>query len=898
MESKSFSPQTIDEEDKLFDSLEKTFQNVISELVNDTTLDNFRLEYEKLYATLRESHEANRALIQKVTELNMEIIENSKKIQAALAAGQSDQNTIIKLRKEFNEAWKLIEGYSNKEENNKNVIETLKQEIIELQEKTQEFQKLKDEKDRKENAQITDLQRQIQAIYKTVTKDDPVTLQNQIRVGKNETKEYQQNVKELRKEVDKIMNEISQLSKDAQDIHAESISTIQSIRAAENDIVDKNVIVNDLKENIQQQQEKLANITKKESEDDAITKSVLQTDTIKWKKLYQNGLVTLQKIKKQQSEIQKKIDKKDEILSRTNIPPSEEKKIQQLDKERIKYEMELKDIQEQRQSIRDEISQAKQRLKQLENQKKQINTQKHADNLEKLSLEVQRQQEENEVSKINKLIQQKEEQFLFEQQKIENVQTDFTEIKIVQDRDNKYISALKNDIDKSKKETVESLYQLSQEIRRIKDLNDEKQKLDERRVKIKELTHIYETKIKEETIDSQVIQRKKITANKEKTSLETESIYLDRNIEDMKKEVDYHDDQILSIHCQVKEADEQVKRLQKQVKQMKLDYEEMKRNIQNVEIEISEKDLLLAAAKHENTTIKESCNEFQKEKSKVVNQIFSNKNKSEALREQIKSIQGTFNSSASKYDSKMKEIETLKMELNQKLDRREQLMRKQIKHQILQKENKRLEKSISFERQKVALLEEELENPEQIDIEEIYAVSDPELYSMLKLKRELTSTIQETSHRARRLKCLLEEENAKKEKLQAKLRPMSNEQYTQEIANLNKIIKQKQAALNRITNDANEKKKRSDSAMSHVNDAKDELKETMLSIYETRLKDISYEPKPPSDDYSLSAKSPRIPRIKFGNPRMSKPLGSARIIPPLIKKTPITNDPCLHSSRI
>ena len=102
MESKGFSQQSIEEEEKLFDSLERTFQNVISELINDNTLDNFRIEYEKLYSHLKESHEANKLLIQKVTDLNLEIIENSKKIQAALSAGQTDQNTIIKLRKERN----------------------------------------------------------------------------------------------------------------------------------------------------------------------------------------------------------------------------------------------------------------------------------------------------------------------------------------------------------------------------------------------------------------------------------------------------------------------------------------------------------------------------------------------------------------------------------------------------------------------------------------------------------------------------------------------------------------------------------------------------------------------------------------------------------------------------
>jgi hypothetical protein len=50
-----------------FEALERDFQDVLSELVGDKSLERFRLEYEKLHRALKKSHDQEKRLIKKVS---------------------------------------------------------------------------------------------------------------------------------------------------------------------------------------------------------------------------------------------------------------------------------------------------------------------------------------------------------------------------------------------------------------------------------------------------------------------------------------------------------------------------------------------------------------------------------------------------------------------------------------------------------------------------------------------------------------------------------------------------------------------------------------------------------------------------------------------------------------
>lgn len=81
-----------------FESLEE-FQMVLSELDGDKSVDNIRVEYEKLIQALRKSRENEKRLMSKCRELSAEIVSSSTKVAAALKLTQEDETTIASLKR-------------------------------------------------------------------------------------------------------------------------------------------------------------------------------------------------------------------------------------------------------------------------------------------------------------------------------------------------------------------------------------------------------------------------------------------------------------------------------------------------------------------------------------------------------------------------------------------------------------------------------------------------------------------------------------------------------------------------------------------------------------------------------------------------------------------------------
>ena len=112
--------------------LENNFNRVVKEIVNDKSLEKFYLEYQKLHEALISSHEQNKVLSSKCTELNQDIVKNAKQISSIVLMTQADQKTIEVLRNEFEKAWNIVETSSEKEQKSRGIIENLKNEVENL----------------------------------------------------------------------------------------------------------------------------------------------------------------------------------------------------------------------------------------------------------------------------------------------------------------------------------------------------------------------------------------------------------------------------------------------------------------------------------------------------------------------------------------------------------------------------------------------------------------------------------------------------------------------------------------------------------------------------------------------------------------------------------------------
>ena len=113
-------------------TIESDFHTAMVNLSAEDNLERFRLEYEKLHRALKKSHESEKRLIKKCTDLNSEIVANATKVQTALKLSQEDQNTIVALKKEIEKAWKMVDAAHEKETRAKETIQQLKKEISNL----------------------------------------------------------------------------------------------------------------------------------------------------------------------------------------------------------------------------------------------------------------------------------------------------------------------------------------------------------------------------------------------------------------------------------------------------------------------------------------------------------------------------------------------------------------------------------------------------------------------------------------------------------------------------------------------------------------------------------------------------------------------------------------------
>lgn len=84
-------------------------------MVGDESLEQFRVEYEKLLRALRKSNDKGRKLFKKCKEMNAELVANAAKVQAALRLSEDDQQTIAALKKEVESAWQEADESREKE---------------------------------------------------------------------------------------------------------------------------------------------------------------------------------------------------------------------------------------------------------------------------------------------------------------------------------------------------------------------------------------------------------------------------------------------------------------------------------------------------------------------------------------------------------------------------------------------------------------------------------------------------------------------------------------------------------------------------------------------------------------------------------------------------------------
>ena len=183
--------------------MEKDFQDVLQELAADASLEHFRRQYERLHRALMSSHENEKKLLHRCKNLNQDIVGNAGKLQVALELTKEEAQNVTILRQEMDKAYRVIEQFRTKEEQNKKKMEGLHEQIRQLRmlvdqgnniasgqnntnsELSAQVQRLTDEKDRISTELAS-------------TKNELVTALERAKSFETDNQVYESDIKQLR----------------------------------------------------------------------------------------------------------------------------------------------------------------------------------------------------------------------------------------------------------------------------------------------------------------------------------------------------------------------------------------------------------------------------------------------------------------------------------------------------------------------------------------------------------------------------------------------------------------------------------------------------------------------------------------------------------------------------
>ena len=190
-----------------FEELEREFNEVINVLGEDPSLENFRIEYEKLFLTLKKTCHQEKQLIEKCQELNDELSSNAGKVNDVINQSKIDQNTIHLLKQDAEKAWSLVNASRTKENVISNTVDKLQEEVSGLcgqleQERARESKQ-------NENCEKMTIERERLKAQCREGSDEIIALEKTVRDMEARSNKLNSKISELRIENGELIDEIS-----------------------------------------------------------------------------------------------------------------------------------------------------------------------------------------------------------------------------------------------------------------------------------------------------------------------------------------------------------------------------------------------------------------------------------------------------------------------------------------------------------------------------------------------------------------------------------------------------------------------------------------------------------------------------------------------------------------
>jgi len=821
--------------DDQFQSLEKDFQEVISELMGDQTLEKFRIEYEKLHKALKTSHESEKRLMTKCRDLNAEIVTNSSKVAQALKLSQDDQGSIQQLKQELEKAWKMVDTATERETRARETIQSLKVEISNLtklveqgaglsmgqEHSVNELLKMKEELSKERD----ELQVEAVGLREQLTASSTSQLKAEADLEQADAK-----ITELQQDLQIKHTEIQRETRKKEKVERE-------ITLQKKDLENKTADIKSLQGQLQRGKDDYSRLEQQ-----------LKEQRIHHEKAVRDMDVLNTRLTKLQQDYQNQIDAADSLANDNATKASElksrEEEIHQLRQETIRLTKTREAIQRRLQQADDskaDIEQQKDTLKMnITGLEREVDIMKKYSEADKKAMEeLVRERDilnKNYLKAVNATKKQIDLVKLHEQSK-KNVEAEITNYREEATKQRKIIYQLEKERDRYINEasdlTTKVLHHMEDIKIREMQIFDYKKTIAEAETKLKQQQNLYEAVRSDRNLYSKNL----IEAQDEITEMKRKLKIMNHQIDQLKEEITTKEGALVKVNLDHTRVEKEKEALKSELQRMRVQANESKNQLDMMEKEVAKLQQVIRESDAERKRQMKELDQVISERDILGTQLVRRNDELSLLYEKIKIQQSTLNKGEIQYRQRIEDIRILKLEIK-KLRREKSILNKSVAtQQDLSREVYHTQRELLRERTRCKALEEELENPMNIHRWRKLEGSDPSAYEMIQKVQALQKRLITKTEEVVDKEMLIQE----KEKLYVELKHILARQPGPEVAEQLRIyqetLRTKSKQMKRLASELNMYESQSSEYKYEIERLARELQDTKKKYFHIKKKE-------------------------------------------------------------
>nr|CCA22451.1 flagellar associated protein putative [Albugo laibachii Nc14] len=841
------------------DQLENDFQEVMTELMGDKSLERFRVEYEKLHNALTRASSQEKRLIKKCRELNAEIINNAAKVQTAIKLSQEDQSSIASLKKEMEKAWKMVDASHEKELRAKETVQQLKDEITNLSRLVDQGAGLNTGKDNllKESIRAKEEISQLNGEYKESLKKEQIKLQDFMKViSENEaaamgSRQEMQNLQDqlaikiadqerdqrrkerMEKEMKEFRAKYEKKVGEQVELNQELAGKTSQIQLLEKDLQETRgtleKYVRDY-ESLFSRSQKLADLLNDQSD----KTMQLEVERRSLQKEIKSQQIELHRIRLEKSVAERKIDK--------------EKRIYQKLEERLDHEHTTKLVLQ---------SQIGSMQKDLDNEK--VLDEKQQAEMDRLERE--KKMERRNVEKAEAKANQAHDDIQANERIEMSLRQELAGLKREAAKQRKLIYQLEKGRERYEMEATEQRKLLSQSEEdgkaKLFQIEEAQKKVLEMECKLKQQQQLYEQVRSERNHCSKNLN----DSRDEISELKRKFTILNHQIEQLKEEVATKDDVLVKEHFQHCKVEKEKDLFKNELGRLHALVASNETTIHHQDAELKKMSAVMRGMDDEALKQRKEYDQIIHERDILGTQLIRRNDELSLLYEKLRIQQSILSKGEAQYQERMQDTRVLKLKVT---DLKRELHI--AKHQVgqwddLKREVFHLQRALLQEKTKVKALSEELENPMNVHRWRKLEGNDPATYELLQKVQTLQKRLIQKTEQVVEKDLMIQEKEKLYNELKVILARQPGPEVVEQLSWYQQVVRDKEKQLKMLLSEQNMFQSTENELKFQIERLSHEINEYKRKYYKKKLEDKIRRTKSNNNNTNCASGMDRLPTL-------------------------------------